>query len=166
VKTGVAPIVVDSSARPGDHFRVAVALVLRNPASLTLFVSGPVLWAVGAASGSVVVIDLGERMSWLVLLVPAFAALVGSYSAYRPGSSALYEKVRWTFSDDGVGIEQPSRHARAEWSEFSKWREAGGCYLLHTTGRHFVVVAARDVPEDRRTDFETLLAERVGGRRG
>jgi hypothetical protein len=67
------PIVVDSSLRPADHFRIAFALVLRNPASLGLFVCGPLLWALGVASGSVAVIDLGERVSWLVLLVPAFA---------------------------------------------------------------------------------------------
>jgi hypothetical protein len=160
------PIVVDSSLRPADHFRIAFALVLRNPASLGLFVCGPLLWALGAASGSVAVIDLGERVSWLVLLVPAFAALVGSYTAYRPGSSALYEKARWTFAEEGVDIEQPRRHARAEWSEFSKWRQAGGCYLLQTTGRNYVAVAARDVGEARLGDFEALLTEHLGGKRG
>lgn len=160
------PIVVESSLRPPDHFRIAFALVLRNPASLALFVSGPLLWAMGAAFGSSAVIDLGERMSWLVVLVPAFAGLVGSYSAYRPGSSALYEKTRWTFGDEGIDIEQPRRHARAEWGDFRKWREAGGCYLLHTTGRDFVAVAARDVPEGRRVEFEQLLAARLGEKRG
>ena len=162
----VDPIVVDSSLRPGDYFRVAVALVLRNPASLALFVSGPLLWGVGAAAGSNVVIDLGERMSWLVILVPAFAALVGSFSAYRPGSSSLYEKVRWTFGEDGMDIEQPSRRARAEWSEFRSWRAAAGCYLLHTTARDYLVVAARDIPEQRRGEFEALLTEKLGIRRG
>jgi len=161
----IAPIVVDSSLRPGDYFRIAVAQVLRNPASLALFVAGPLLWGLGAVSHSVVVIDLGERISWLVVLVPAFAALVGSYSAYRPGSSVLYEKVRWTFSEDGIEIEQPFRHALAEWGEFSKWLEAGGCYLLHTSDRHYIAVAARDVPEDRRADFEALLATAIGRRR-
>jgi len=160
------PIVVESTLRPGDYFRIAVSLVLRNPASLALFVSGPLLWALGAAFGSVAVIDLGERMSWLVLLVPAFAALVGSFSAYRPGSSALYEQVRWTFGDAGVEVDQPSRSARAEWEEFRKWREAGGCYLLHTTDRNYLAVASRDVPEERRADFEALLTEKLGRRRG
>lgn len=162
----VDPIVVDSSLRPGDYFRVAVALVLRNPASLALFVSGPLLWGVGAAAGSNVVIDLGERMSWLVILVPAFAALVGSFSAYRPGSSSLYEKARWTFGLEGIVIEQPSRCARAEWDEFRSWRAAAGCYLLHTTARDYLVVASRDVPEERREDLEALLAEKLGARRG
>lgn len=162
----VTPIVVDSSLRPGDYFRVAVALVLRNPASLALFVSGPLLWGLGAASGSNVVIDLGERMSWLVILVPAFAALVGSFSAYRPGSSTLYEKVRWTFGDGGMDIEQPSRNARAAWTEFRSWRVAAGCYLLHTTARDYLVVASRDVAEERRDDFETLLVEKLGVKRG
>lgn len=160
-----APIVVDSSLRPGDYFRIAVAQVLRNPASLALFVAGPLLWGLGAVSHSVVVIDLGERISWLVILVPAFAALVGSYSAYRPGSSVLYEKVRWSFGEDGIEIEQPSRHALAEWGEFSKWLEAGGCYLLHTGDRHYVAVARRDVPEDRIADFEALLSAKIGRRR-
>jgi len=162
----VEPIVVDSSLRPGDYFRVAVALVLRNPASLALFVSGPLLWAFGAAFGSSAVIDLGERMSWLVILVPAFAALVGSFSAYRPGSSSLYEKVRWTFGEEGVDVEQPSRCARAEWGEFRSWRTAAGCYLLHTTARDYLVVASRDVPEKRREEFEALLAAKLGVRRG
>jgi len=161
----IDPIVVDSSLRPGDYFRIAVAQVLRNPASLALFVAGPLLWGLGAVSHSVVVIDLGERISWLVVLVPAFAALVGSYSAYRPGSSVLYEKVCWTFGEDGIEIEQPSRHALAEWGEFSKWLEAGGCYLLHTSDRHYIAVAARDVPEDRVADFEALLSARIGRRR-
>jgi hypothetical protein len=162
----MGPIVVESSLRAPDHFRIAFALVLRNPASLALFVSGPLLWALGAAFGSAAVTDLGERMSWLVVLVPAFAALVGSYSAYRPGSSALYEKTRWTFRDDGIEIEQPRRRARAGWSEFTKWREAGGCYLLHTSGRDFVAVAARDVPQERRSEFEELLTTRLGAKRG
>jgi hypothetical protein len=160
------PIVVESSLRPPDHFRIALALVLRNPASLALFVSGPLLWALGAASGSVAVTELGERMSWLVVLVPAFAALVGSYSAYRPGSSALYEKTRWTFRDDGMEIEQRSRRARADWSEFTKWREAGGCYLLYTSGKDFVAVAGRDVAQERRADLEGLLATALGAKRG
>jgi hypothetical protein len=166
VTAPVAPIVVDSSLRAGDYFRVAVALVLRNPASLALFVSGPLLWGLGAAAGSNVVIDLGERMSWLVILLPAFAALVGSFSAYRPGSSALYEKARWTFGDDGIDIEQPSRLARAEWAEFRSWRAAAGCYLLHTTARDYLVVASRDVAEERREEFEALLADKLGARRG
>jgi len=162
----MAPVVVESSIAPADHFRVAAALVLRNPASLALFVSGPLLWALGAASGSVVVTDLGERMSWLVVLVPAFAALVGSYAAYRPGSSALYETTRWTFGDDGVEIELPSKSARAEWSEFSRWRQAAGCYLLSTSKRDYVTIAARDIGEDRRADFEALLTAHVGENRG
>jgi hypothetical protein len=162
----VDPIVVGSSLRPSDHFRIGMSLVLRNPASLTLFVSGPLLWALGAAFGSVAVIDLGERISWLVVLVPAFAALVGSYSAYRPGSSALYEKTCWTFDDEEIEIEQPRRRARAQWSEFTKWREAGGCYLLYTSGRDFAAMAARDVPEDRRADLEELLTAHLGAKRG
>jgi hypothetical protein len=165
VAPAIAPIVVDSTLRPGDYFRISVAQVLRNPASLGLFVAGPVLWAFGAVSHSIVVMDLGERISWLVVLVPAFAALVGSYSAYRPGSSALYEKVRWTFTEKGIEIEQPSRHARAEWGEFAKWLALGGCYLLHTTDRHYMAVASRDVPDDRRADFEALLTSAIGRRR-
>jgi hypothetical protein len=78
----------------------------------------------------------------------------------------LYEKTRWTFGDDGIDIEQPRRRALAEWNEFAKWREAGGCYLLHTTGRDFVAVAVRDVPQERRAEFEELLAARLGAKRG
>jgi hypothetical protein len=161
----VAAVVVDSMLRPGDYFRIAFAQVLRNPASLALFVAGPLLWGFGVVTHSVVVIDLGERVSWLVILVPVFAALVGSFSAYRPGSSALYEKVRWTFAEDGVEIEQPARHAHAGWDEFAKWLTVGGCYLLHTTDRHYIAVAVRDVPEDRRADFEALLAAKIGRQR-
>ncbi len=161
----IVPIVVDSTLRPGDYFRIAAAQVLRNPASLAMFVAGPLLWGFGAATHSVVVIDLGERISWLVVLVPAFAALVGSFSAYRPGSSALYEPVRWTFAEDGIGIEQPERHALAAWDEFARWAMVGGCYLLHTSDRHYVAVAARDVPEERRREFEALMAARIGRRR-
>jgi hypothetical protein len=166
VTVEVEPIVVESAPKAGDYFRVSVALVLRNPASLAMFVSGPVLWGLGLASRSVVVTDLGERLSWLVVLIPAFAALVGSFTAYRPGSSVLYEKVVWTFTDDWVEIVQLSRHARAEWSEFAKWREAGGAYLLHTGDQHYLVMAARDVPETRRADFEQLLTEKLGPKRG
>lgn len=165
-RSSAVPVIVESSPRPGDYFRVAVSLVLRNPASLALFVSGPALWAFGAATGSDVVIDLGQRMSWLVALVPAFALLVGSYTAFRPGSSALYVKTRWSFAESGIEIDQASRRARAEWTEFSKWREAGGCYLLHTSARHYVVIATRDVPGDVRARFEALLEARIGGRRG
>lgn len=157
---------VDSSVRPADHFRVAMALVLRNPASLGLFVAGPLMWAIGAASRAPLLIDLGERLSWLVVLVPLFAALVGSFSAYRPGSSALYAETLWTFYDDQIDIAQPKRSASAAWEDFTKWREAGGCYLLHAGARDYVVVPVRDVPEDRRADFEALLTKRVGHRQG
>jgi len=156
------PVVVSSSMRPRDHFRVASLVVLRSPVAVLLLMSGPALWAYGTAARSAQLHDAGALMSWLLLLVPAFAALVGSYSAYRPGSSELYEPVTWTFAADGIDIEQPSRRARASWDEFTSWRVVSGCYVLHTRKRSYVTVVARDVPAGDRDRFERLLRSRLG----
>jgi YcxB-like protein len=83
-----------------------------------------------------------------------------------PGRSCGRWAPRWTFGDDGVEIELPSKSARAEWSEFSRWRQAAGCYLLSTSTRDYVTIAARDIREDRRADFEALLTAHVGEKRG
>ncbi|HEY5548572.1 MAG TPA: YcxB family protein [Coriobacteriia bacterium] len=173
VNTGLVPdgggvpeaVVVTSSMRPRDHFRVAMMMVLRSPAGVVLLMSGPALWAYGTVARSATVHQAGALMSWLLVLVPAFAALVGSYSAYRPGSSALYEPVTWTFSPEGIDIVQPTRRAMASWDEFRSWRVVGGCYLLHTRARHYVIIAARDVPAGDRARFEALLAARLGRHR-
>lgn len=156
------PVVVTSSMRPRDQARVATMVVLRSPVAVLLLLSGPALWAYGAAARSTQLHGAGALMSWLLLLVPVFAALVGSYSAYRPGSSELYEPVTWTFAEDGIDIEQPSRRARALWGEFSSWRLVSGCFLLHTRKRSYVIVAVRDVPAADRARFERLLWSKLG----
>jgi hypothetical protein len=161
----VREVVVDAHVTPRDLFRVSLELLLRNPVSLTLIVAGPVLWAFGSVSGSAVVTRLGSTMSWLVLLVPAFALLIASYAAYRPGASDLYAQARWTFREDSVDVDQPSRSARAEWSEFTGWRTAAGSYLLHTSPKRYVVLPMRDVAEGDRADLESLFAAALGLRR-
>jgi hypothetical protein len=142
-----------------------MALLLRNPVSVMLMVAGPLLWLLGLVAGSAVIGRLGQTMAWLVLLIPAFAVLVGSYAAYRPGASRIYGPVRWTFDEDSIDIEQPERRARAEWREFSGWRSAAGCYLLHTDPRHYVLVPMRDVPEADRAVLESLLVSKLGPHR-
>jgi hypothetical protein len=158
-------VVVVSSMQPRDQFRVATLMVLRSPAGIVLLMSGPALWAYGTVARAATVHQVGAVMSWLLVLVPAFAALVGSFTAYRPGSSELYEPVTWRFTQDGIDIAQPSRRARAAWDEFSAWRVVAGCYLLHARGRRYVAIAVRDVPEADRARLESLLTARLGRHR-
>lgn len=138
---------------------------MRHPVTLTVLAAGPLLWLLGAFSGSAVISELGRTISWLVLLVPVFSVLAGSYAARRPGSSELYVPVRWTFAEDWIGLEQADRHARADWTEFRSWRSAAGCYLLHTSAQRYVIVPIRDVRESDRSDLEALFAAKLGARR-
>lgn len=157
-----AGVSVDARPTARDLFRVSFQLVLRGRLVPTILAAGPVLWAVGAAGGSPTLARLGATVSWLILLVPAFAVLVGTNSAYRPGSGALYEPTRWTFADEGVEIVQPDRTAHAEWSEFVRWRHVARCYLLYTARRRYVVLPERDVAPTSRPQLELLLEAKLG----
>lgn len=151
------PVVVHSSLRPRDYFRVAVIQVLGNRLSASLLISGPALWTFGIISRSAIVAGYGARLSWVIVALPAFAALIGSYTAYRPGSAELYEPATWTFTSTRIDIEQPSRSARANWDEFTSWRIVQDCYLLHTDRRNYVIVSARDLAASERARLEELL---------
>jgi hypothetical protein len=160
----VSTVVVEARLTAREVWRVSVDLVLRNPISLTLIVAGPLLWLLGTVSTSADVTRLGETMSWLVVLVPAFSLLVGTFAAYRPGTGDLYVPVTWTFVDAGIDVDQPGRRARAEWSEFTGWKTVAGCYLLHTSVRQYVLVPAAGLTPEQRTDLDALLSEKLGRR--
>lgn len=155
-------VVLDSRLTARDVFRVSVALVLRYRLTPTLLLAGPLLLAVGALTSSARIVQLGAVASWLIVLVPAFALLVGSYAAYRPGIGELFEPARWTFAEDGVEIEQPARHARAEWSEFVRWRRLTGNYLLYTSPRRYVILSGAGLSGEDATALEELLATHIG----
>lgn len=159
------PVVVEARLTTRDVMVASIATVLGNRLTPTLLAAGPVLWSVGAVTGSDPVMRFGATLSWLLVLVPAFALLVGMNSAYRPGSGELYEPARWTFTQDAVEIDQAGRSARADWSEFVGWKRAAGRYLLYTGPRRYVVVPAQGLPEVDHASLESLLSERLGARR-
>lgn len=159
------PVVVRSRLRPRDYFLVAVMQVLRNRLSVSLLISGPAMWTFGIITRSAVVAGYGARLSWVIVALPAFAALVGSYTAYRPGSAELYEPATWTFTPEGIDIEQPSRSARASWDEFTSWRIVERCYLLYTDRRSYVIVGASELPAGERVRLEELLDGKLGRHR-
>lgn len=161
----MSAITVNVRLTPRDVSGIAWRRLLLHPASIFFMAAGPVFWLVGLSGGSAPVIHLGQTLSWLTVLIPAFALLVGSFAAYRPGTSELYAPVRWSFDEDGIDIEQDKRSARGEWSEFRSWRVANHCYLLNTTRTKYVIVPQRDVPEARRAEFEELLAAKLGARK-
>lgn len=160
-----AAVVVTSSLRPRDSFRVAATIVLRNRLSGSLLILGPAMWTFGTITRSAAMSGYGARMSLLIVAVPIFAALVGSYTAYRPGSSELYEPATWTFAPEGIEIEQRSRRAHASWDEFSSWRLVDDCYLLNTDRRRYVMVSVRQVTAPERARLEALLEAKLGRRR-
>ena len=155
-------VVVDSRLSARDVFRVSAMLVLRYRLTPTLLLAGPVLAAVGALTGSEQLLRLGAIASSLLVLVPAFALLMGSYAAYRPGATELFEPACWTFTDQGVEIEQPSRTAHADWSEFVRWRRVAGHYLLHTSSRRYVILSGAGLSGEDTVSLEDLLAEHIG----
>jgi hypothetical protein len=160
----VSAVVVQARLTAREVWRVSLDLVLRNPISLALVAGGPLLWLLGTVSTSADVTKLGETMSWLVVLIPAFALLVATFAAYRPGTGELYVPATWTFAESGIDIEQPGRHAHAEWSDFTGWKTVAGCYLLHTSVSRYVLVPAASLAPAQRTDLEALLSEKLGRR--
>jgi hypothetical protein len=158
-------IVADVRLTPRDVMAVSVRLLLLHRLSLTAIASGPVLWLAGVAGGSSDVTRLGLALLWLVVLVPFFAFLVGTFNAYRPGAEELYAPVGYTFGDEGVEIEQPQRRARADWGEFRSWRRVGGRYLLDVSKTRYLVVPQETVPETARAAFAELLEAHLGPRR-
>ncbi len=156
---------VKTTLTPRDVMRVSAVLVFRNRMSVMLLAVGPLWFVLGLWSGHETVMRLGATLLWIVPIVPALALLAGSYSAYRPGGRATYESAEWVFGAEGVEIAQPGRDARAEWGDFTRWRSAGACLLLHTTKRRYVIIPWRDVPDDERGGLEELLGEKIGGRR-
>lgn len=158
-------VIIEPPLRPRDVLSVSTVLVLRNPVSILVMAAGPLLYLAGIAMGAGVLVRLGTTMSALVILVPAFALLAGLYAAFRPGTAQLYEPARWTFSDDGVDVEQTQRCARAEWNEFSAWRAVAGRRLLHTSARHYIVLPVGQLSDAQRTELDGLLLRRLGARR-
>lgn len=156
------PVSFTSRLAARDVMRVSTRLLLRHNISILAMAVGPVFWLVGLAGSSEQVTRLGLSLMPLLVAVPGLAFLVGSLSAYRPGTSELYEPVEWTFADESIEIRHPGRSARAEWEEFRSWRFAGGCYVLHTTRTHYLLVPARDVGDERRVAFEELLTSHLG----
>jgi YcxB-like protein len=158
-------VAVSTTLTPRDVARVSRVLVLRNPASIWAMAAGPVCLAIGVAAGSAVYTRFGLTLVWLVVLVPGFAWLAGTYNAYRPAAREIYEPAQWTFDDGSVLIDRSGDVARAEWSEFGRWRSAAGSLLLHTTRTHYIVIPWRDVAEADRARLESLLEEHIGARK-
>lgn len=158
----MSAIHVASTLTQTDVARVSRSLVLRKPLSISAMSVGPVCLAIGLSTGSGPYTRFGLTLVWLVLIVPVFAWLAGTYNAYRPASREIYEPTEWTFDEDGALIAQPGRLARAEWSEFVRWRTAGGSLLLHTTRMHYIVIPWRDVADADREPLEVLLEEHIG----
>lgn len=127
--------------------------------------SGPVFWIVGVTGSSEQVTQLGVTLLWLLLAIPALAFLVGTFNAYRPGSSELYEPVEYAFSEEGIDLAHPGRRAHAEWSEFRSWRMSAGCYLLDLSKTRFLIVPVSAVPGEARGGLESLLESNLGPRR-
>jgi hypothetical protein len=154
-----------TSLTPKDVAGVSLRLLVLHRVSIMLMASGPVMLLVGLVPGSGAATTLGSTMVWLLILVPAYGALVSSWTAYRPGAAEVYEPAEWSFASEGLCVSQPGRDARAEWGEFRSWRSVGGCLLLYTTATRYAVIPWRDVPEGRRDDLEALLIEHLGTRR-
>lgn len=161
----MAAISFTSRLEPRDVMWVAVRLLLRHSLSVMALASGPVFLLVGLSGGSPQVTELGRALSWLLLALPAFAFLVGTFNAYRPGSGRLYEPVEWSFADEGIETAHPGRRAHVEWSEFRSWRVSAGCYLLDIARRRYLAIPQRDVPQQMRSELEALLAEHLGAKR-
>lgn len=155
-------IAFTSTLRPSDYRRVSALLMVSHPLSIIVMAAGPVLWGVGSLTASRIVVEFGRTMSWLVIGVPIAGILIGWYAAYRPSATEIYEPALWEFSDDGVSVHQHVRDAFAAWDDFERWRRVAGCYLLHTGPQRYVIIPSRDVPADRRADFEALLKRHVG----
>jgi hypothetical protein len=160
-----APIHADVRLAQRDVMAVSSRLLLVHRLSLTAIASGPVLWLTGIAGGSAEVTRLGLALLWLVVLVPFFAFLVGTFNAYRPGTGELYEPVRYDFADGGVEIEQPGRRAHADWDEFRSWRTVGAFYLLDVSKSRYLLVPKSAVPAAERTALEALFEDHLGARR-
>jgi hypothetical protein len=156
---------VKTTLDPKDVARVSRSLVLRKPLSISAMSVGPVCLAIGASTGSGPYLRFGLALVWLVVLIPAFAWLAGTYNAYRPASREIYEPAEWTFEDPGVLIAQSGRLARAGWDEFPRWRSAAGSLLLHTSRMHYIVIPWRDVADADRDPLEDLLEEHIGPRK-
>ncbi len=150
-----------STLRRSDYVRVAAILMVTHPLSVVVMAAGPVLWAAGALAGSGVVAQFGRTMSWLVIAVPVGSVLIGSYAAYRPSAGEMYETALWEFSPDGVSVHQHVNDAFAPWEDFMRWRRAAGCYLLLTGPQRYVIIPMRDVPAERRAEFEQMLTRHV-----
>jgi hypothetical protein len=161
----VTEVRVTTSLSPRDVLRVSFSLIFVHPVSVALMAGGPVLLVVGLLAGSQVVERLGSTMAWLVVLVPAWALLSATWSAFRPEAAAVYESADWTFREEATDVARSGGSARAEWDEFTGWRSVAGCLLLHTTPSHYVVIPWRDVPEGSREGLERLLTAKIGRRK-
>jgi hypothetical protein len=157
-------VVIDSRPNARDVFRVALVVILRHRLAFMAMAAGPIFWLVGVATSSAEVVRVGTLFLLLTVAVPLFAALVASYSAYRPGSSALYRAAEWRFDESGIDVVQPDRRARVEWADLASWRSAAGCYLLDVKRARYLVFPHRDVPEAERAAFEALLSDKLGPR--
>jgi hypothetical protein len=158
-------IVVVSSLTARDVFLVAASVILRHRLAFMAMAAGPVFWLVGVVTASAEVVRVATLFLLLTVGVPAFAALVASYSAYRPGSAGLYSPAEWRFDESGIDVVQPDRCARVEWAGLASWRSAAGCYLLDVKRARYLVFPRRDVPEGERAAFEALLIGKLGPRR-
>jgi hypothetical protein len=158
------PIVFTARLQRRDYMWLAVRLALVHRVSLTVMLSGPVLWGVGWLAHSGSLMQFGATMSWLIVGVPLAGLLSGAYVSYRPAAAELFIPVEYAFSEMGIEVAQGDRRALAGWSEFVGWRRVGGFYLLHTSPARHLVVAARDVPAERLGDLEALLDEHLSRR--
>jgi len=158
-------VTVDSRLTPRDVWKLTALLVMGHRLTPTLLLAGPVLFAVGTATASLRLVQLGAAVSWLLMLVPLYAALTATYAAYRPGAAEVFAPATWTFTDDGIVIEQADRNARATWTEFERWRSVSGFYLLHTTARRYVIVSGAGLTGADRTTLEALLTDHLGAAR-
>ena len=151
------PIVFTAKLTQRDYMWLALRLALVHRVSLTVMLSGPVLWGVGWLTHSPTLMQFGATMSWLIAGVPLVGLLTGAYIAYRPSAGDLFVPVEYALSEPGVEITQAGRTAFAEWSEFVGWRRVGAFYLLHTTPARYLVIPARAVPAERAGDLQALL---------
>lgn len=160
------PIAFTSRLERRELFRIGVQLVLWNRISLTLMLSGPVLWLVGVATSGESTRAFGAALSWLLVVVPLAALLTGNWSAYRPGTRELLAPVAWSFDERGIRIGTGANAVFADWSEFRSSRRAGRYYLLYVQRGRYIIVPADAVPPERSDDFEGLVAAKVRRHRG